>query len=362
MRLSLSCSLQGNSAALLKSSRPSPSCREAGPVRYSSSGRNGDNSEFRGRAARDTEQPSRPPRDSSRREGQGKVQWSDDWGPSPSAPETRGPRMARTIPRDPPSVPPPPAPPKAPLTPPPVVRANDNDKGSFYHGSSFKQIGATAEVIAALQTLGITKPSHVQAESYRLLNTNSERGHVAITDQAGSGKTLAYLLPLMQQLRLEEQRALKASGPADSSSESLQSEASKSPSHPLSASLARKRSARLIVLAPTTELAQQVYRVVKALSAAGLKCRSALMTGGEEDPRKRSKSFRTQAEQLEGGLDLLVSTPGRLLAHLDANNISLRDGCNAVVLDEVDVLLGVSQPLVGMALNPLLILIIPPIP
>lgn len=33
--------------------------------------------------------------------------------------------------------------------------------------------------------------------------------------------------------------------------------------------------------------------------------------------------------------------PGRLLAHLDAKNISLSDGCQAVVLDEVDVLLGV---------------------
>lgn len=40
----------------------------------------------------------------------------------------------------------------------------------------------------------------------------------------------------------------------------------------------------------------QVFRVVKALSAAGLKCRSALMTGGEEDAKKRSKSFRTQEE------------------------------------------------------------------
>ncbi len=43
-----------------------------------------------------------------------------------------------------------------------------------------------------------------------------------------------------------------------------------------------------------TELAQQVMRVVKAISNAGLRCRSALMTGGEEDRDRRNKSWRTQ--------------------------------------------------------------------
>lgn len=76
-----------------------------------------------------------------------------------------------------------------------------------------------------------------------------------------SGKTLAYLLPLMQQMRLEEQRASRASAEAgSSSSEGLETKASPqtSPQALSSASLARKKSARVIILAPTTELAQQV--------------------------------------------------------------------------------------------------------
>lgn len=117
----------------------------------------------------------------------------------------------------------------------PVVRANDVDKGTFFHGSTFKAVGASTEVVVALRELGITRPSHVQAEAYKLLlGKESRRRHVAIMDQAGSGKTLAYLLPLMQQLRAEE-------------------EASDAPR-----TLAAPRCPRLVVIAPTTELAQQV--------------------------------------------------------------------------------------------------------
>jgi superfamily II DNA/RNA helicase len=42
------------------------------------------------------------------------------------------------------------------------------------------------------------------------------------------------------------------------------------------------------------ELAQQVQRVVRALSNAGLRVRSAVMTGGQQDDERRSKTYRTQ--------------------------------------------------------------------
>jgi superfamily II DNA/RNA helicase len=79
--------------------------------------------------------------------------------------------------------------------------------------------------------------------------------------------------------------------------------------------------------------------VVRALSAAGLRCRSALATGGQADRDARAKSFRTQQQQLAAGLDLLVAAPGRLLAHINAGNLKL-DQTQVVVLDEVDVLCG----------------------
>ncbi len=140
--------------------------------------------------------------------------------------------------------------------------------------------------------------------------------HVAIMDSAGSGKTLAYLLPLMQRLRQEELAAKEHEGGA------AVGERSSSPS------LAQPKAPRMVVLAPTVELAQQVFRVVKALSASGLRCRSACMTGGQEEKDRRGKSWRTQVTQLEGGLDLVVATPGRVMEH-----IKVRTGRGSTCID-----------------------------
>jgi len=63
------------------------------------------------------------------------------------------------------------------------------------------------------------------------------------------------------------------------------------------------------------------------------------MTGGDEDRDRRAKSWRTQVSQLNDGLDLVVATPGRMLEHLQAKTLDL-SCCKAIVLDEVDVLLG----------------------
>ena len=130
--------------------------------------------------------------------------------------------------------------------------------------------------------------------------------HVVLADHAGSGKTLAYLLPLLQELKAEE--AL------------------------LGSAATQPRCPRLVVVAPTAELAAQVLRVCRALSrAGGLRFRSAAATGGHV--------LRTQREVLEAGVDVLVGTPGRLVELLQDGCLRL-DFCRAVVCDEVDVLLG----------------------
>ena len=90
------------------------------------------------------------------------------------------------------------------------------------------------------------------------------------------------------------------------------------------------------------ELAQQVYRVAKVLSSSGVRFRSTLMTGGEQDDKQRRKSFRTQQTSLAEGVDVVVCTPGRLLEHLKKGNVELSE-CRAVVLDEADILCGESE-------------------
>ncbi|GIL71807.1 hypothetical protein Vretifemale_2275 [Volvox reticuliferus] len=206
----------------------------------------------------------------------------------------------------------------------PIVRTDDGDKGTFFAGSSWRQLGADEDVVSALKSLGIARPSHIQALALSALcdrpgasSGTEEQPHrlppLILADQAGSGKTLAYLLPLMQALRREEAAA--------------------------GARVARPKRPRGIVVAPTVELVQQVLRVARALSGAGLRCRTAAFTGGQKDDKARAASFRTQKELLSEGVDLLVATPGRLQQHLEKGSLELTD-CRMLVMDEVDVLLG----------------------
>jgi ATP-dependent RNA helicase DDX18/HAS1 len=67
-------------------------------------------------------------------------------------------------------------------------------------------LGASQQVQDAVASIGFSRPSHVQAEAYKALRSKSGFRHVALADQAGSGKTLAYLLPLLQQLKEREEQ------------------------------------------------------------------------------------------------------------------------------------------------------------
>ena len=82
-----------------------------------------------------------------------------------------------------------------------------------------------------------------------------------------------------------------------------------------------------------------MLRVVRALCSGGtLRLRTASVTGGHP--------MRTQREALEGGVDLLVGTPGRLKELAAAGSLRM-DHCRAVVFDEADILLGVCAVLLA---------------
>jgi ATP-dependent RNA helicase RhlE len=113
--------------------------------------------------------------------------------------------------------------------------------------------------------------------------------------QTGTGKTCAFATPLITRL--------------------LQY-----PEHP------RPKQTRVLVLAPTRELAAQIGDSFRAYGRfAGL--RVATIFGGV--------GFGAQVQALSRGLDVLVATPGRLLDHMQQGNLRL-DGTHAVVLDEAD--------------------------
>ena len=114
----------------------------------------------------------------------------------------------------------------------------------------------------------------------------------------GSGKTAAFLLPLLQRLLAEPGRAGE-----------------------------RPRRLRALILAPTRELAAQIGKVAKLLAP---ELKAVIAVGG--------LSINPQMMTLRGGADLLVATPGRLLDLVDHNALRLTDVA-VCVLDEADRLL-----------------------
>ncbi|KAL6649042.1 hypothetical protein ACP70R_013271 [Stipagrostis hirtigluma subsp. patula] len=181
-------------------------------------------------------------------------------------------------------------------------RQNQMPKGpldnGFFSRRSFKEIGCSDDILGALRNFGFPRPSHIQAMAYGPV---LEGRSCIIADQSGSGKTLAYLCPIVQNLRKDEVQGFKSS----------------------------PRSPRVVVLTPTAELASQVLNNCRSISKSGVPFRSMVATGGFRQ--------KTQLEGLEQELDVLIATPGRFLYLLQEGFVQLTN-LKSVVLDEVDIL------------------------
>ncbi|MBB4196722.1 RNA helicase [Rhodoblastus sphagnicola] len=158
--------------------------------------------------------------------------------------------------------------------------------------TKFSDLGLAESVLRALTTEGYETPTPIQAQAIPPLLAGHDLLGIA---QTGTGKTCAFAAPLITRL--------------------LQY-----PEHP------RPKQTRILVLAPTRELAAQIGESFKAYGRfAGL--RIATVFGGV--------GFGPQVAALTRGLDVLVATPGRLLDHMQQGNLRL-EGTSAVVLDEAD--------------------------
>lgn len=145
----------------------------------------------------------------------------------------------------------------------------------------------------------------MQALSYKHL-AGRDSSATLLAGQAGSGKTLAYLLPLVERMRAEEERG----------------EYSRQPGNPWG-----------LVLVPTEELAQQVVNICRALSKAGVPFRSVAITGSAGNDTRRK--MQTQLSFLKSEtVDLVVATPGRLVSYL-AMGVFDPNCLRATVFDEV---------------------------
>jgi ATP-dependent RNA helicase RhlE len=156
---------------------------------------------------------------------------------------------------------------------------------------SFDRLGLTPELLHAVARQGYTEPTPVQTQAIPLVLAGRD---VLAGAQTGTGKTAAFVLPMLQRLH-----ASRPAGP---------------------------RAIRALILTPTRELALQVEESVRTYGSSN-PIRSTTVYGGV--------GFDPQVRALRAGPEIVVATPGRLLDHVGQRTIDL-SRVEILVLDEAD--------------------------
>lgn len=153
---------------------------------------------------------------------------------------------------------------------------------------SFEQFSLDRRIDAAIKSVGYTTPTPIQEQAIPVVLTGRDMMGLA---QTGTGKTAAFLLPIIQRL---------TQGPL--------------------------RRVRVLILAPTRELAEQIHQMTVDLSK-NTKVRSITVYGGV--------SMKRQVSALKRGAEIVVACPGRLLHLLREDSIDLSH-VEVLVVDEAD--------------------------
>ncbi|PIQ28527.1 hypothetical protein COW36_12880 [bacterium (Candidatus Blackallbacteria) CG17_big_fil_post_rev_8_21_14_2_50_48_46] len=164
--------------------------------------------------------------------------------------------------------------------------------------NEFAELISNPDLLNYLESASLTIPTKIQSDCIPKL---IGEGHFTIQSRTGTGKTLAYLLPLIQRLKAMEAQAQSApsGGP------------------------------QVLIVAPTRELALQIFDVAKEISHFS-KLRIRKLVGG--DKGKSLKSMFTTS------IDILVATPERCIRSLKNKELA-KENLKFLVLDEADQLL-----------------------
>ena len=158
---------------------------------------------------------------------------------------------------------------------------------------TFEKLGLIPQILSALVPLGYTKPTPVQA---KVIPLALEGKDVIATAQTGTGKTAAYVLPLLQHLARKAQKETT------------------------------KRQIRALILVPTRELASQVSLSVERYGK-DVNVQSIAIYGGVK--------LTPQTKKLHKGADLIIATPGRLIEHIKMGDVDFSK-LDMLIFDEAD--------------------------
>ncbi len=159
---------------------------------------------------------------------------------------------------------------------------------------TFADLNLSKQLLNALHDLGFDKPTPIQEKAFPIIMSGRDSVGIA---QTGTGKTFAYLLPVLRLLTYSEQR-----------------------------------QPRVLIVVPTRELVVQVLDEIKKLTKY-TSIRSGGVYGGA--------NINTQKTMLMGGLDVLVATPGRVIDLATCNALQVKS-IQKLIIDEVDEMLNLG--------------------
>lgn len=155
----------------------------------------------------------------------------------------------------------------------------------------FKELGLDNRLLKNLNHYDFKQATDIQKQAIPVALAGKD---LLASSKTGSGKTLAFVLPMLH--KALKSKAFSAKDP------------------------------RAVILAPTRELAKQVYSELRSM-LGGLTYHAALIVGGE--------NFNDQVKALRRYPKFIVATPGRLADHLEHRSLFL-DGLDTLILDEAD--------------------------
>jgi ATP-dependent RNA helicase RhlB len=172
----------------------------------------------------------------------------------------------------------------------------------------FEELDLQPEIMDALRQINISDCTPIQESAIPLVLEGKD---ISGLSQTGSGKTFAFLVPLIE--RILRTRRKPTENPTE---------------------LDQKRSFDawntghfVLVLAPTRELADQIHKAISTLCKPELGIKTALVYGGVE--------YESQTAAINNGVDIVVGTPGRLLDLYKNHHINFKQ-IKAIVFDEAD--------------------------
>ncbi len=157
--------------------------------------------------------------------------------------------------------------------------------------TTFQDLNLSKQILYGIEDLGFDSPTPIQEQSFSVIRSGKDMVGIA---QTGTGKTLAYILPILQELKFSKQI-----------------------------------NPRVLILVPTRELVVQVVENINSF-ATYTSSRVCGIYGGA--------NINTQRQAVAQGCDILVATPGRLYDLCLDRTVKLRD-VKKLVIDEVDVML-----------------------